>query len=390
MQTPILFSNDGKQVFFYTIDPRHQIESDSIVEVWNSSDKLVYPEKKLYGNPFTIPKIAVWFTQNGFVNRLATEELPLSLLTTDRQFVLTYSHLTNQPQYTMVSDVDFYLTNVKTQEKNLFLQKQTTTPYSIGCSPLGKYIYYYKEENWWIYNTSTATHTNMTINLPVSFANADYDEPSTVEGYSSPGFTSKDEFLIIYDEYDVWLISPDGNIKKRITRGRESKISFRICDRLYMMSDTQGSADFVRFNIVLKNGLILSALGDDKQTGYYKWNIKNKLEKLVYENRKLSEIKKAKNSETYIYIDEDFETPPSISFMSNRPNNGKKVFQSNKHYNDFNWGKSDILSYNNSVGKNLQAAIFYPSNYIVGKKYPMIVYIYSRVAKYVHDYINPG
>ncbi|MCK8141449.1 prolyl oligopeptidase family serine peptidase [Flavobacterium sp. I-SCBP12n] len=389
MQTPIILSADGSQVFFYFTSPKVQAPKSDTVEIWDAATKLVYPAQEIYGDLALIPKIAVWYVDNGLVNLLGTDELPMSVLTSDRKQLLTYSHLTNEPQYEMVSLVDYYLTTVKTGIKKLFLSKQTTAPYSIGSSPSGRYINYFRDGNWWIYDTTKEIHTNSTSNLEVSFDDVDFDDAGKSAGYRCPGWTTDDKYLIVYDKYDIWLISPDAKTQRRITHGRESKISFRICDYLYLREISQGSADFVKRHFDISKGLLLIAKGYDKATGYFYWNPKAKLKEIIYGSAKFSRLKKADKAEKYIFLEEDFETPPALRYATIGIKKTKKLFQSNPHFNNYEWGTSKLISYKNSKGEDLQGALFYPAGYQSGKKYPMIVYIYSRLSQEIHDYNNP-
>ena len=389
MQTPIILSDDGKQLFFYTAKSYINTSKDTFVQAWDTATKLVYPAQELYGNPDSISKIAVWYTETGLVNLLATNQLPLSVLTSNRKYVITYSNLTHEPQYDMVADVDYYITDVKSGKRKLLLEKQSTAPYSIGSSTTGRYVHYFKNENWWIYDIATDHHLNVTSKMNIAFKDVDFDEAGSSNGYKCPGWTSKDEFVILYDKYDVWLISPNGKQRQRITKGMESKITFRVCDYLYSTGESQGSADFVQRNFDLSKGLLLSAIGNDKATGYYKWTLNDSVHKIVYGDRKISGLQKAKKSNNYIYLVEDFETPPGIYFTSDNLPSPTKLYQSNVHHSKYNWGKSELLTYKNSKGDELQGALFYPSGFELGKKYPMIVYIYSRLSQNIHQYNNP-
>lgn len=389
MQTPIILSTDGSQVFFYYTATVVKEPQNDIVEVWDGETKLVYPAQKLFGDSSSTPKIAVWYSDSGLVNLLATDEFPMSILTSDKKYVLNYSHLTNEPQYEMVSVVDYHLTEVKTGKTKLLLSKQTTAPYTIGSSPSGRYINYFRDGNWWIYDITEEIHTNITSNLDVSFDNVDFDEAGRSNGYKCPGWSADNKYIILYDKYDIWLISPEGKVQKRITNGRESKITYRICDYLYLSEKTQGSADFVKRNFDLSKGIVLTANGQDKATGYFLWTDKNNLKEMVYGNVRFSRLKKANKADKFIFIEEDFQTPPLLNYIDNGRAKPTKLFQTNAHFKNYQWGTSKLISYKNNKGDDLQGALFYPVGYQPGKKYPMIVYIYSKLSQNIHEYNNP-
>lgn len=389
MQTPIILSTDGSQVFFYYTATVVKEPQNDIVEVWDAETKLVYPAQKLFGDSRSIPKIAVWYSDSGLVNLLATDEFPMSILTSDKKYVLNYSHLTNEPQYEIVSVVDYHLTEVKTGKTKVLLSKQTTAPYTIGSSPSGRYINYFRDGNWWIYDITEEIHTNITSNLDVSFDNVDFDEPGRSNGYKCPGWSSDNKYIIVYDKYDIWLISPEGKTQQRITKGRENNISYRICDYLYLSEKTQGSADFVKRNFNISEGIVLTATGQDMATGYFLWNDKNKLKKIVYGEAKFSRLKKANLADKYIFLEEDFHTPPVLNYIEDGRTKTIKLFQTNSHFKNYQWGTSKLITYKNRKGDDLQSALFYPAGYQPGKKYPMIVYIYSKLSQNLHEYNNP-
>jgi dipeptidyl aminopeptidase/acylaminoacyl peptidase len=389
MQTPIILSDDGTRLFFYFSAPETIDNENELVEVWDSSSKLVYPALKNYGKHEKIPKIAVWNTNNDDVNLIGTDQLPKAFLTTDRKHVLSYSYLANEPQYEMIAPVNIYISSIESTVKTLLLEKQSISGYNIGSSPSGRFIHYFKESNWWVYDLETKEHISLTGNVNGSFIDNDIDYPGKQEGYNSPGWTADSKFLIVYDKYDIWLLSPDAKTQQRITRGAEKTMTFRICEYLYQTNESIGSADFAGNIYDLVNGLLLSATGQDKATGYFKWNLTGTLDKIAYGNCKYSCLRKSADSKKYTFIKESFETPPALYYAKAHISKPATVFQSNPHSTNFLRGFSRLITYKTESGKELQGALFYPAGFENGKKYPMVVYIYSRESLKVHDYSNP-
>ncbi len=388
IQTPITLSDDGSELFFYYSSKPSKVIND-MVETWDSASKLVYPAQKVYGDPALRPKIAVWNIANGSVKLLATDEFPNSFLTWDRKNVLTYSFLTHEPQYEMIAPVDVYITDIRTQTRKLLLEKHHVSKFTMGCSPSGQFLHYFKDKNWWSYDIKTGRRTNLTSNLNVSFTDVNYDLPSDSNGFISPGWTTDNKFVILYDQYDIWLISPDLKTQRRITKGAEQKIKFRICEQIYRSSEKIGAADFLPTSYDLTNGLVLSATGYEKATGYFKWNANGKIEKIAYGEFSFSEICKSNTGDKVLFLKENFETAPAIYFWTKNERASKKVFQSNAHATKYQWGTSKIITYKNDAGQELQGALFYPAGFEQGKRYPMVVYIYSTVSQEVHHYFNP-
>jgi len=63
--------------------------------------------------------------------------------------------------------------------------------------------------------------------------------------------------------------------------------------------------------------------------------------------------------------------------------------QSNPHAVKYEWSTSKMIRYKNTNGEQLQGALFYPAGFEPGRRYPMVVYIYSRLSSLVYDYNNP-
>ena len=390
VQTPIILSADGQKVFFYTSDSMSTEKSAATLpEIWDSGTKLVYPAQQLYDTTYSKSKITVWYPDTGRIIPLATDEFPLATLTSDRNYALIYSHLTHEPQYKMVSDVDYYLVDVATGKPALFLKNQAATPYSIGSSPKGQYIHYFRMGHWWIYDTTSGEHINVTSGLGRSFVNSDFDEPGVANGYKCPGWTSGDEYIILYDRYDVWLVAPDGRSHLKITNGKESKVTYRICDYLYSNGKSQGSADFVKRHFDISKGFYIHATGFDKSSGYYFWQQATGTKAITYGAKKRGKLQKASEANACLYTEEDFETPPSLQFARPFKTPPVQLYQSNPHYTKYVSGASELVSYKNNKGDTLQGILYYPAGYQKGKKYPMVVYIYSNLSQNLHEYYNP-
>ena len=69
---------------------------------------------------------------------------------------------------------------------------------------------------------------NLTGDLGLHFEMTDDFPKIDKEPYGNPGWSENEKYIILYDRYDIWLMTPDGKSRERITRGREKKIQYRI------------------------------------------------------------------------------------------------------------------------------------------------------------------
>jgi dipeptidyl aminopeptidase/acylaminoacyl peptidase len=388
MQVPIKLSDDGRKLFFYYKTQPSKIQGEDLVEVWDSQSKLVYPAQKIYGDAALRPKIAVWDLATGAIKLLASDDLPDAVLLSRQKHVITYSYLSNEPQYEMIAPVDLYITNIETGTKTLLLEKHHFSVFSVGCSPSGRYINYFRNKNYFVYDCETDKHINLTANLNKSFDDPDFDEPGKSDGFTSAGWTADSKYLIVYDKYDIWLLSPNLALQRRITNGAGQKVRYRIAEDMYK-SGKANSGGLYNTTFNLAEGLFIYATAYDRSTGCCKWEPQGWFNKIALGPFKCSMLTKSITGNEILYVKESYELPPSIQYWSKNHSLPRTIFRSNSHTDKYDAGTSQILNYKAESGQELQGALFYPAGFDPAKRYPMIVYIYSKLSSLVYDYNNP-
>ncbi len=385
--TPLLFSPDASKVFFYVKSVTKKKETSSLVEVWDASTQYEYPRQLQKDDPDQHPMLAMWNTETNEVRRIGTEEYEKVFLSQDKATAIKYNPSQYEPQFDEVAPADIYVESLGSGESKLLMKKHSTTSYPVHCSPSGKLLAFFELGDWWIYNISTGIKTNVTQNIGNFINENNNSNVSADKYYMAPGFTSDSKYLIVYDEYDVWLISTLEKIK--ITNGRQSNTRFRIEDKLYQLKP-QNSAELVKFQIDPLRGFVLTAFGSDKSTEYYFWSKDTGFKKWVNENSRKSRIQKASGVDAYVYVEESYATPPRIMLLSKNKQRPKLLFQSNPQVKNYYWSRSELFTYTTSDKDTLQGIITYPANYIAGKRYPTIVYIYEKLSDDIHEYHNPA
>src|SRR4030065_562917 len=114
------------------------------------------------------------------------------------------------------NDFDYYVTDLSTGAKNLIIKKLDSPA---RLSPNGKYVAYYNDKNWFLYNIKTKITANLTDKLNVSFADEDDDTPSDPRSYGIGGWIADDKYLLIYDKYDIWKFDTDKGTAECMTDG---------------------------------------------------------------------------------------------------------------------------------------------------------------------------
>lgn len=387
----ILLSKEGERVFFGLQEKPIVVDSTAeTVQIWNAADQLLYPNKKLFGTPADRDKLAVWWPKSNRFLQITNKTLPSGSLNGDFNFAITYDPIAYEPQSNYDGVRDIFITELQTGKRKLLLEKHSGDIMTLLMSPEGKYISYPKAGNWWVYDIANETHTNITKSLEMSFFNEQYDRPSDPMAYGNPGWTASDQSILLYDEFDIWEIAPDGASKIRLTRGREKGISFRI-KQLTAEQETKTDAYELCTGQFHTNGqLILEAHEKSSgSTGYYLWNRKTGQKPLVWAAKKTNQFIKAANSDAFLYVEQSYECAPRIVFQSDFKVPARELIQSNPQQQHYYWGKAERIHYIDN-GKVLSGVLIYPADYQVGKRYPMVVQIYQRLSQYQHDYINPS
>ncbi|WP_369764934.1 alpha/beta hydrolase family protein [Flavobacterium sp. WC2429] len=386
----IEMATDGKKVFFYTTTPKLQTKDKEIVQVWDGATPWTYPSQKNSESWHYNSKMVVWWPEENKLFKIGTDEFLKTQLLADGNYALNHNPLQYEPQYEFASPVDYILTDVRTGESKKILDKQIRKYDFIKGSGSGNFINYFKEKHWWVYNSKEDSHINLTLPLGIPIDEVDYDCGGTAPPYGSPGWSVDEKYLIVYDQYDIWLLSADGKSQKRITHGREKHIRYRIAEDSYTDSQLFGNAELPGNKFDLSKGVLIEAFGDDKSSGYYYWHPERNIKKMVYQDRMIDHLIKAEQSSSYIYREQSFKLSPRLMFKTEKEKQPKILIQTNLQQNHFDWGHNELISYTDSRGTPLQGVLYYPSNFQKGKKYPMIVHIYEKQSHILHHYFNPA
>lgn len=381
-------SEDQQKIFFYIQDKSSPLEDTlgSDVEIWNGNDRLVYTDERMSGAFEMAPKIALWQPFASTVFPITSNALPSLMLSGSSRHALLSNPKEYEPQWEMEGPRDFHLLDLQTMQKSVILEKQSAHYLEITPSPTGKYIAYFRDTDWWVYDIAQNTHTNITTNIDVQFTGKVHllmaDSP-----FGNPGWSQEDKEILIYDEYDLWAISPQGKTFRRLTHGRESKIKYRLTPLTTTRSINYIYDGIKAQSFDLEKPLVLRATGDDEKTGYFLWKKNSPLRSIVYGDAYIDELLYSPKEQQVFYREQKFDKAPRLIVTQNL--SPSVVFQSNPQQSKYYWGKSELVRYQNSKGQDLKGALFYPANYDPQKKYPMIVSIYELQARELHCYLNP-
>ncbi len=350
------------------------------VDVWHWEDTEIQPRQKVtYNQDKNRTHLSAWWPANNKFVRIGDDAQPITSLTEDHKYAVAYNPDDYKPAF-KEDYADYYVVNTSTGEKKKMLDKQLSNFNSARTSAAGKFIAYFKDQNWWVYNIATNMHTNVTEDIEFPLYNINYDGPGTPPPYGLAGFSKDDKDILIYDQFDVYAISLDGKASRKLTDGRADEKVFRI-NRL----------DYEEPYIDITQPLYLSAYGDrTKYFGYYRMDSRGRVSELIYENMAIQRLSKAKKADKFTFVKQAGDVSPTMYVTDNSFSNPSVLVRTNPQQENYNWGKSELVTYTNADGKELQGALTYPANYEPGKQYPMVVYIYEILSNTVHGYSNPS
>lgn len=385
----LFISADNERIFFDIKSRKNGNENSteqSDVQIWNTDDATVPPQHA----PFEEAKCSVWLINSGKLKKVEDAQFTNMVPTGDQKNALVFRIDQYLPRYKYGGEyIDVYIKNLLTGEQQLVVKKQLMDKGVTTVSPGGKYVCYFKDNNWWTYNIASQQHTCLTASLNITFYDLQHDESGIPPAYGNPGWSANDQYLIVYDEYDIWLLSPDGATKKKITDGRKNKVRYRIAEEGNAYNYKEDTFYFLTQTFNLFGSMLLHTINTESlEEGFSVWSNGN-VKTLVEKNKKMIFVEKSQDNKNYLLLEQSFETSPALVLINSRAQE-KIIVRNNEQQKNFYWGKSELIKYKTPDGKELKGALFYPANYQSGIKYPMIVHIYSRRSGEVHEYVEPS
>lgn len=255
-------------------------------------------------------------------------------------------------------------------------------------SPLGKYVYWYNERNYYAYEIASGKTVCLTEQMQFPVWDEDQDMPMQRMAYGDMGWTEGDAALLIYDRHDIWQLDPKGELPPVcITAGQGRKDNRRFT---YVNTDSEKRFVSVGDEVLLRvfdyttkeNGFATLKIGKPAAP-----QIK------VIDKYKFNRLQKAKNASVYAYQKANFNTSPDV-WITTGTNFAKaiKVTDANPQMKDYNWGTAELVKWYAYNGKLTEGVLYKPEDFDPEKKYPMLVVFYERNAEelYAHYTMEPS
>lgn len=249
----------------------------------------------------------------------------------------------------------------------------------IEVSPGGRYVIYLEKDQFWTIDTETKTVANVTRGARTSFVDraSDVTVPQK-PAFGIAGWTKDDRDVLLYDEFDIWRVKPDGSGATKLTSGAADAVRHRLIrldpDEDYI--DLDAPAYVQLFGIWTK----ASGLGVLKGGG---------VTRAIWMDKSVARLAKAEDADVFAYVVQAYDDAPDIFVAGPSLDGARQVSHLNPFHGDYAWGRATLVEYKNKRGRRLQGVLHYPAAYDASKKYPMVVYMYERLSDDLHRYIAP-
>ena len=238
---------------------------------------------------------------------------------------------------------------------------------------------------WYTVNLQSEKNQLTRLTTPRTFVawDEDNDTPDYPSPHGSAGWTKEDGAILIYDRYDIWSFNPDGkgepvNLTKN---GRAEGITYRYQPTKHneQFIDTKERAFLSAFNHTDKSTNLCS-------TTFAKPAIPKRLTDGNYRH---GNLKRAKNSDTYIFTRENYGIFPDVWVTDKKFKKPTRLTEGFKQQEQYIWGKVELVSWTAYDGTPLEGLLYRPDNFDPAKKYPMIVNFYERNSHNLHNFRHP-
>lgn len=263
-----------------------------------------------------------------------------------------------------------------------------------SISPAEKFLVYFnrKENDFFTYEIANGIKRNITKDIPVNLVNSFEDHVGAMP-VSPAGWLKNDEAVIIYDQFDIWMIDPLAvKAPVNITNGfgRKHDLIFRVLDESNLITIDKGRLLLNAFNQTTKdNGfysLQLNKKNDPEllSVGPYVYHLQGKAAP-----RTPAGIPPVKAGNAEIYIVKRMSASEYPNVFSTSDFRTFTPLTNLEPQKDYNWMTTEVHSWKDPNGKTVQGILYKPEDFDPAKKYPVIFYYYERVSDGANIFQEP-
>ncbi len=353
------------------------------VEIWHSLDVDPVPQQRVREQQLRrVHHIGAWNLDRGDFLQLGGDHADRATIAEGGAHIIARDETPYDVEAMFRQQFyDIYAVDAATAQRTL-VRERVAQDY--GGSPGGRYILWFEGEDYWSHDLASGETRNVTGELGGLFVNLDVTPTrEQMPSFGVAGWLEDDEAVLINDQWDVWEVNPDGSGGRRLTRGAEEEVRHRL---------VQVDRDADAFDADAP--LYYSIYGEwTKEAGFARAVAGRELETLIRDDAAYGSffagLTKAEDADRYLFRRERFDDSPDFFVAGPDLSGARQVTRTNPFQEEYAWGRTQLIDYENEWGRPLQGALIYPADYQPGELYPMIVYHYEMLSQGLHRYVVP-
>ena len=254
-------------------------------------------------------------------------------------------------------------------------------------SPGGKYVAWYdmNRQQWFVYDVADGSVRDVTSTAGVNFWDEEDDHPMLKSPYGLAGWSQGDDYLFIYDRYDIWKVPAKGGKPVCLTAGdgRKNNYTYR-----YLNTKHDDGARYIE----PKETMLLTIFDKTtKMNGYATVNASKVAapRQLALGGWTYDKLMKAEKAPVYAYLKGNFENPMDIYTTNVLGGKEQKLSAINPQQKDYNWGTAELYHWTAYDGTKLDGILYKPEDFDETKKYPVMIYFYEKRSESLYSYVTP-
>ena len=256
---------------------------------------------------------------------------------------------------------------------------------SVTTSPQGKYLLWFSSDyHWWSQDLATGERRDLTGALTVPFHRHDDDHPEPDGAYGIAGWTKHDGRVLLYDEFDVWSIAPNGTAAVCVTDGfgRSNRLRLRL-QQLPRFDDNEWVDDEL---------LLATTHVDTMAEGFHADSLvrAQKPQRLVMADANFGEVSRPRHSSRLFFTQGTFAQFPDLWTAASDFSGMRRLSDANPQQQNYRWGKAELVHWIDGDGAQRQGVLVKPDGFDPTRKYPMMVHFYERMTQGLHSYVAPA
>ncbi len=370
--------------------------------VWHWKDDRLQPmqEKQAASDRALSYSAVYWIKEKKFV-RLADQSIKRASLTPKQKFAIGRDSKSYEYMGYLTGKLftDIYAIDAHTGARKKVVEKLVSMVFggaAVMPSPTGTHFLYYRDGHYHVHDLAAGTSVNVTKGVNASFVNTEDDHnfekpPTPVVGWSRGG-----KFVLLSDNWDIWRVAADGSGGTNLT-GSGKPEGIRYSGAIQFEAEPKPGIDLtlpiytgMYGEWTKKSGLARIDPGSLSQNPRDTSSAPS-LHVLLWDDCDYGLPQKARNAEVFAYTRQTAIDYPDYYLTNSSFKDAKKVTDANPQQKNYKWtAGAKLIDYKGLGGKRHQAALYLPADYVPGKKYPTIVYIYEKLSRGMHTYQPPG